>query len=636
MNYLDKARWFLANSPPNAYAVNAVNAETVGSENSGDTLQRLQRNTHDSSSRGFKGALSVNSVYSVAPEPIANPYDLAEVRYYLEACTAVGIDLETTGLNPRRDRVRLLTISSNSQTFIIDCFQVDPTPLFDTLSDIELVGHNLAFDLQFLGRLGFTPGRVWDSMLASQLLEGGLHSKHSLQEVARRYLNIELDKADQTADWSGPLTEKMLRYAARDAEVPLRLREVLLPKIREARLEAVCDLEQRCLPALVSMSLHGVAVDAERWVQLAEEAEQRQKELEAQLNNLALTTDGLSKGSRNWNSPAQVKQAFDGLGITLEDTADDTLATLDHPLAALLREYRALAKRTSAYGRDWLKHIENGRVYPQWRQCPTATGRMSCSNPNMQQLPRDPRYRQCFVAAPGHVLIKADFSQIELRLAAKIAREQKMIDAYQRRQDLHVKTAQAILGKTEVSKADRQLAKAINFGLLYGMGAAAFQLYARVNYGVELTEEQAKKYRAKFFLTYPGLVTWHRRQAGFDSSPKTTRTILGRQRLEVATYTEKLNSPVQGSGADGLKSALALLWERRSQCPTARLILAVHDEIALEVPQADADHARNWLVRCMSDAMRPILEPVPVVVDVSIGPTWAGATRSPAGMAPTL
>jgi DNA polymerase-1 len=607
MNYLDIARRHLANSPPDPYAVNAVNAERGVPTDSGDTLPRLSRIPRNDSA-------------------ITNPDQLAEVRHYLEASTIVGIDLETTGLNPRQDRIRLLSLSADGQTFVIDCFAVDPSPLFPVLGNLELVGHNLLFDLQFLAQLGFVPAKAFDTMLASQVLGAGCSSKHGLKDVAERYLNLPLDKTEQTADWAGPLTEDMIRYAALDAEVPLKLREAMLSQARQDHLEVIIDLENRCLLAVVSMSRNGVGFDAGAWRQLADEAEQRRQELEAQMNaRVPLGEHLFGYGERNWDSPEQVKTAFAQLGVTLTSTADEDLAEVNHPLASLMREYRTLAKRTGTYGREWLRHVEGGRVYPMWRQCSTRSGRMSCSNPNMQQLPRDARYRRCFRAAPGHVLIKADYSQIELRLAAKIANEERMIEAYQRGEDLHTKTAQAILGKTEVTKSDRQLAKAINFGLLYGMGAKMFALYARVNYGVDLTEEQAKTYREKFFATYPGLARWHRKQAGKTSGrPVMTWTILGRRRLDVLQYTEKLNTPVQGSGADGLKAALALCWQRRSECPSAKLVLAVHDEIVIEVPQADAEQARDWLVRCMMGGMQPLLDPVPCVVEATIAPTWGG------------
>src|SRR5262249_35864562 len=156
---------------------------------------------------------------------------------------------------------------------------------------------------------------------------------------------------------------------------------------------------------------------------------------------------------------------------------------------------REARKKVTAYGRDWLQYVDpNGRVYPHWKQLGAASGRMSCSDPNLQQVPHGP-YRQCIVAPAGRVLVKADYSQIGLRAAAKITGDKALRKAYRRGEDLHVLTARKVLGIQEVSKGHRQLAKALNFGLLYGMGAARFRDYAQSQYGLTLTEDEAKRYR---------------------------------------------------------------------------------------------------------------------------------------------
>jgi DNA polymerase-1 len=221
----------------------------------------------------------------------------------------------------------------------------------------------------------------------------------------------------------------------------------------------------------------------------------------------------------------------------------------------------------------------------------------------------------------GKVLVKADYSQIELRIAALVADEWRMVEAFRQGEDLHVLTAQRVLGVKDVSKSQRQLAKAVNFGLLYGMGAKGFQIYARSNYGVAMTAEEAKSYRNAFFRAYPGLARWHRAQPDGEVE---TRTLTGRRRLGVSRFTEKLNTPVQGTGADGLKLALALLWERRGDCPGAVPVLAVHDEIVVECEQGRAAAAGAWLKQTMLDAMAPLIDPVPVEVEVKAAPTWGG------------
>jgi DNA polymerase-1 len=178
-----------------------------------------------------------------------------------------------------------------------------------------------------------------------------------------------------------------------------------------------------------------------------------------------------------------------------------------------------------------------------------------------------------------------------------------------------------VLGKSEVTKADRQLAKAVNFGLLYGMGVKALVATAASNYGVTLTEGEATAHRNTFFRTYPGLRKWHK---STPEEPIETRTLAGRRRLGVERYTEKLNTPVQGTGADGLKRALALLWERRAVCPDAFPVLFVHDEIVVECDEARAAEAATWVRDVMCDGMAPLIDPVPVEVEVTTGRTWGG------------
>jgi DNA polymerase I len=564
---------------------------------------------------------------------VSEAKDLTVVRASVEQTALVGLDTETTGLDPRADRVRLLslacdTVGSNSIVYLIDCFAVDPSQLWPALAEADIVGHNLTFDLQFLARLGFTPGRVRDTMLMSQVLHAGERGvRHSLAEAVSRHLGRQLDKAGQLTDWSARLTDAQLRYAALDAEVVRELHGTLRPKLEAVGLDEVAAIEHEALPALAWMAGAGVAIDSTAWQALAHEAGQEAERFAAELDAAApapLQKQMFGAGW-NWDSPKQVAEALRLAGCAVEKTNDDTLAALDHPLASLLRRYRAAKKLLGTYGEAWLQHVApDSRVYAGWHQLGADSGRMACSKPNLQNLPRDVRYRRCFVAPPGRALVKADYSQIELRIAAKLAGEGSMIDAYARGDDLHALTARHLLGKEEVTKEDRQLAKSVNFGLLYGMGANGFRDYARSNYGVELTEAQAQEYRERFFRAYPGLARWHRRVR--DANAPETRTVAGRRRpLDRETPLPlRLNAPVQGTGADALKRALALLWKRRADCPGAIPVLAVHDEIVVECPAGSVEEAKNWLRRAMADAFGVWIEPIPVEVEVRTGQTWAG------------
>jgi DNA polymerase-1 len=584
---------------------------------------------HEAALGGYDGPVPADVPYLL----VRTPADLQAVVNAVAESRYVGVDCETTGLDPRADRVRLLSLDCETNdggrfTYMVDAFAVDPTPLFEPLAEAEVVLHNAAFDLGFLWKLGFVPGRVHDTLLLSNVLYAGGHTRgvaplrHGLKDCCRRELSIELAKDLQSSDWSGPLTNDQLAYAAIDASVLVPLVRALAEKLKVDGLTEAAAIESRTVPCLAWLSASGVPFDAARWRAIAQTAGDEAAKAKASLDTAAPERPGTLFGeSWNWDSPEQVKEALALAGCTVESTADGVLAALDHPLANLLRVYRDAQKRSTTYGETWLKHVAlDGRIYPRWVQLGANSGRMACGSPNMQNLPRG-EYRQCVAAPPGRVLVKADYSQIELRIAAKVSGDRALMAAYERGEDLHILTAQQVLGIAEVTKEHRQLAKALNFGLLYGMGAKGFRNYARSHYGLELTEDQAAGYREAFFRTYPGLRRWHR---SVGDAPQDTRTLARRRVRKVEQFNEKLNLPVQGTGADGLKRALALLWDRRAECPSAVPVLVVHDEVVIECPEAEADRAAGWLKRAMLDGMAPLVAPVPVEVEVKVGHTWGG------------
>ena len=292
----------------------------------------------------------------------------------------VGLDTETTGLNFRTDRLRLLSLSlpgnDGPVTYVIDCFAIDPAPLWPALAGCEVVGHNLAFDLPFLARLGFVPGTVTDTMLMSQALHAAARTKgvaptrHGLKDVAARELNVAMEKDLQKSDWSGRLTTEQFDYAAADVRVLVPLARVLLSKLEASGLARVAAIESAALPAIARMTSNGVGFDRQCWEGIAAQAAADVERLTAELNEAGpKKMDGLFEGQWNWDSPDQVKQALALAGCDVESTGDEVLAALDHPLASLLRNYRDAAKRKSTYGEAWLKHVaEDGRVYARWVQ----------------------------------------------------------------------------------------------------------------------------------------------------------------------------------------------------------------------------------------------------------------------------
>jgi DNA polymerase I-like protein with 3'-5' exonuclease and polymerase domains len=452
-------------------------------------------------------------------ELVTDPDRLAEVAVFLEGATEVALDLETTGLDPRKDSIRLLSLATEAATYIVDCQSVDATELFPILTEATLVAHNALFDLGFLSSLGFVPDKVADTMILSQLLHAGSkvsplkrgQTSHSLGSVVERELGEELDKTQQGGDWSGPLTEEMIEYAARDVEVLLPLYQVLKAKIEEAGLTYVAEIEHRALPAVVWMSSAGVPIDADGWMEHARKAEADTGRLKDEVNALAPEhPDG-----KEWKfgSHQQVRKVAKLLGVDLPDTKDETLAlfAMEHAFITALRNYRKASKVASTYGAGWLEagYHQDGRIYASWRQLRAATGRMACDHPNLQNIPRSGPLRSYIRAPEGRIFVIADYSQIELRIAAKISGDKEMLSAYAEGQDLHTHTALNLTGRTDVSKDDRKLAKAVNFGLLYGMGAKGLQAYALKSYGIEMSPKEATLYRRRFFQTYPGIKRWH-------------------------------------------------------------------------------------------------------------------------------
>jgi DNA polymerase-1 len=251
-------------------------------------------------------------------------------------------------------------------------------------------------------------------------------------------------------------------------------------------------------------------------------------------------------------------------------------------------------------------------------------GRMSCWNPNIQQIPRSMDFRSCFIAPQGKKLIVADYSQIELRVATEITQDTRMTSAYKAGEDLHTLTASLMLGKpfNTITKQERQAAKAVNFGLIYAMGAAGLKQYALQSYGANMTLEQAEDFKTRFFKAYTGINTWHRELR--KSPPIEGRTLTGRK----FTFSPNsglsglCNTPVQGTAADIVKKALGMLVER-VKGTEIKIIAVVHDEIILESTDAVADDAANLLKSTMEEAGNSILKHVPCQADVNVSQNWA-------------
>ena len=558
-----------------------------------------------------------------------------------EACRELSespflfLDTETTG-----DKIRLIQLGDFEKIFVIDLFEVEElTPLQKLIKTKGIVGHNLKFDLKYLAKYGIFPVATFDTMIASYLLG---YERHSLNHLVGSLLGYSLDKSYQLSDWGASiLTQSQLEYAAKDVEV---LRE-LFPKLKESlnRLKGkrgeellktktakifgltspVAITEMAFVKEVTKLEMNGFPVDVEELNRLEKEF---RKELQRKIQSF------LIKYRVDPLSPKQLAQLLTTrFKLNLPKTAKGNVSTDDKALTQfsevepvkLVLEIRKLKKYLDKL-EELKKHTKNGRVYPEFKQIGAVTGRMSSANPNIQNIPRD--MRSLFKAEEGNLFVIADFSQIELRIAAEYVEDPLMLEAFTSGKDMHRYTASLVLGKPEeeITKEERQLAKAINFGLIYGISARGLAEYAKVGYGVEISLEEAEVFRQRFFKNFKAFKRWHDSVKKELKEKKEVRgeTLLGRP-YTATTFTDAVNYPIQGTGADLLKLAVLLFdAEITKRKIPAKVVNLVHDEIVVETPEAYSEETKEVLEKAMKTAGKIVLKRVPVEVEATVNERW--------------
>ena len=572
-----------------------------------------------------------------------------------EMCSepVVAIDTETTGLNPLDSRVRLLQIGTDKKAWMFDCFDLGwdgnhsklPAQIKELLESPKKlkVLQNAQFDWKMIAaRLGAEMDGIYDTLIASKLLAYGDRTvKHGLSALTRRYLDLEMSKEEQSSNWSGPLTAEQLKYAARDVLVLPRIRNVQKQSLISSQLVDAAKIEFFCIPALSKMELNGIQVDKNLWEHSANLVDQRKAELEEMLRPYfpaaqASLFDAGPKSNLVMSQDAIKKALEKEMGITLPDAKNATVKSLKnrHPLAGAIVEYRQVEKLAQTYGRGYLEHVhpKTGRVHAEYNQISSGSGRMSCYSPNFQQIPKAFSYREAVVPGDGQKFIVADYSQIELRVAAVIANEDRMIEAYKKGMDLHRLTASKISGKKpdNITDEERQAAKAVNFGFLFGMGSRRFKDYASEEFSVNLTDDEATDYQTRYFEAYPNLKQWHRKAGRRAEESRMVQTIRGRK-VQLSegnsAFTAALNIPVQGTAADGMKLALGKL--HRALIPTkANIVAVIHDELIVETPKNSSEEElsqiKSIVDKTMSDCMSDVLgNRIPIEVDSNFQKSWA-------------
>ena len=592
--------------------------------------------------------------------------------------TTVAFDCETTGLQPVYGGLRLLQLAAlDRMPVVIDCWDLEDHHWQDLEEFFSLkrywLAHNAVFDLGWLQEHELYPeGDVLCTMLASRILTNGLPNlKHGLQHVVKRYLKLEISKEEQRSDWSGDLTHNQLDYAAYDVELLTQLDGPINQRMAEGNLHKAWFLECKALPTMAQLwrtgmpfqrdeleQLHqDLAADNERlgeaFIDTLDEALPEGKKLPRDPDgtfNLRSKPEGsVREGTKkqagfNLNSPKQLLDVFTTLigAVPVDNTGKPSASRAalreyvgDHRVVAEYLAWKRVEKRRQMV-EALLKHLgSTGFIKASYMQLGADTGRMSCIGPNLQQIPRDSRFRACVKAPAGWKLVVADYAQMELRLAAAEAEDPLMIRAFQDGLDLHTVTAMQIYGvsEDEVTKEMRQISKSANFGLLYGSGARGLRNYA-AGMGVQMDLAEAGEIRAKFHAVYTGISRWQRENAAQANRHRSDAAIRirnsGLRRILPGDYnslTVRSNTPIQGAGAAVLKRTLGKLWPllKADGEEVVRIAGVVHDEVILLVREEHADVWCHQLAAVMQDAEAEWLGPVPPLAEAKAADSWVDA-----------
>ena len=592
--------------------------------------------------------------------------------------TTVIFDCETTGLQPVFGGLRLLQLAALDRTpVVIDCWDLTDEDWIDLEEFFSVkrywIAHNAVFDLGWLQEHELHPeGQVLCTMLASRILTNGLPNlKHGLQHVVKRYLKLEISKEEQKSDWSADLTPSQLEYAAYDVYLLTQLDGHINQRMAEGNLHKAWFLECAALPTMAQLWRTGLPFDkqaleglhedlakdhvrlGDAFIETLDEALPAYKKLPRDPDgtfNLRSKPEGsIRAGTKkeagfNLNSPKQLldifttlldRQPVDNNGKPSASRAALREYAGDHKVVAEYLAWKRVEKRRQMV-EALLKHLaSNGFIKASYMQLGADTGRMSCIGPNLQQIPRDSRFRACVKAPDGWKLVVADYAQMELRLAAWEAQDELMIQAFQQGLDLHTVTAMQIYGVTEdeVTKDMRQISKSANFGLLYGSGARGLRNYA-AGMGIRMDLFEAGEIRSKFHAAYKGISRWQRENAAQANFNRTDAAIRirnsGLRRFLPGDYnslTVRCNTPIQGAGAAVLKRTLGKLWPllKADGEEVVRIAGVVHDEVILFVREEHADVWCQQLAAIMQDAEAEWLGDVPPLAEAKAADSWVDA-----------
>jgi DNA polymerase-1 len=582
------------------------------------------------------------------PDVLTDPHRVDAFLASVSDAPFLALDTETSGLDPHQDKVLLIQFGTAQQQALVDATAIGPESIRAIFRpDRVVVMHNATFDLKMLwGHYGdearLAMAQVADTQACEQLLRNGRRTDvvmqgFSLKALAERYAGMELDKTIRQGFYGiqslSELSSAELHYARRDVEATWKVFAAQLPELERDGLLRVAGLEGAAAPAFAQLELTGFAVDAEAWKARLDEAQSlrldTRKALDWEFREVA-DRDLFGSTTLNYDSDEEVLAALERLGVTVQSTRREALLATGHAAARAVATYREHQKIVSTYGEGFAAfiHPRTGRLHPRFKAIGAQTGRSSCSEPNLQNIPSNSGFRSCFRAPCGRRLVVADYAGAELRILAEMSKDPVYLRAFQDGQDLHAVVASRLFGvPVDQGHELRARAKAINFGLAYGMGVQglAEQLGVSPSEAEELMEAHFRAFPAiRGFLEESARKALRRGYGETLAGRKLWFTDMRREGREEHTLTRLAkNMPIQGTNADMTKMAMARIVRRLAEdtCD-ARLVNMVHDELVLEAAEGDAERVATLVREEMISAGAELLRNTPVDVEVKLGTSW--------------
>ncbi|MDA0576596.1 MAG: DNA polymerase I [Verrucomicrobia bacterium] len=568
-------------------------------------------------------------------------------------------DTETTGLDVRHTTLVGMSFAlapheafyvpvpadTSAKAVVLDAFR----PALENAASVKC-GHNLKFDISILRAHGIrVAGALYDTMLAHYVMEP--EQRHGMDHLARTYLRYSPipitaligEKGKDQKTMADVEVARVAEYAAEDADVTLQLQAVLAPLVRKQEAErALAECENPLIPVLVDMESEGIRIDSKALAEYSKVLEKDIAALEAEIFKAAGTRFNVSSPKQlgeilfdYMKIEGKAKKTRTGQYATNEEVLTQLAA--EHKIAELVLEFRNCQKLKSTYVDTLPEAVDasTGRVHTTYNQAVTATGRMQSQNPNLQNIPirsqRGREIRRAFVPRNNdYALLSADYSQIELRVAAELSNEEALQQTFREGRDVHAATAARVNGVelTAVTPEMRRQAKMVNFGIIYGI--SAFGLGQRLKIG----RVEAGQIIDAYFRQYPGIKTYMEATIAAAREHGFVRTLLGRRRmlpeihsrnatLRQAAERNAINTPIQGTAADMIKIAMIRIHaEFSAQKIKSRMLLQVHDELVFDLCRSEEQVVREIVERCMRTAL-PMQ--VPIVVEIGVGENWLEA-----------